>query len=363
MSSEITSVGSTEYRDTEEEYDMFIEADPRTTLIDLLRNSHLCLGTPIGSGKGGVVSPLYFVKDALVKDTQKVIKVAHETISPAMYPQFNPLIGEHLATPLNHPNLIGPEKCYYNNNGLITCQPSSRSLFVGQIMRKSKGVPLSTYLEKRQPNLRERVKILYDISRALAYLHAQRMIHGDLNFNNILVEGEGVFLKGILIDFGLAHKLPDNPKDPKSETPKDQGSLFDQGMTCFLAPEILQNSPHQTNSDVWALGKICSIIFHNDRQEERRQNPTHPICKHKEDSTGAVNQSEPQPSNPVSNDEEYTDIPCRPTDTFALNKKPESHNEKWLLNRIEALIGRMLDPNPKTRISIYEVVKEFRACL
>lgn len=92
----------------------------------------------------------------------------------------------------------------------------------------------------RLSGLAERARLLLDISRALAFLADQGLVHGDVKPDNIGVR-DGRF---VLLDFGIAR--------PAREF---IGDMDQTGSLRTRAPEVLLDEQHHTvKSDVWALG-------------------------------------------------------------------------------------------------------------
>jgi serine/threonine protein kinase len=92
------------------------------------------------------------------------------------------------------------------------------------------------------PGLDEAANLLYDLAGALALLHSERYVHGDLKPDNIGY-ADGNY---ILLDFGVCrHVTSIGPDDPPN------GSLRTR------APELLaREGPMSFASDVWALGAV-----------------------------------------------------------------------------------------------------------
>lgn len=88
-------------------------------------------------------------------------------------------------------------------------------------------------------------KFIVDIMRALAYLHARGVVHGDLKPQNIAVAGTGEFK---LIDFGgtsIRHK-----------------GVYEQPLTTynFVGPEHATATYGPAN-DIWAVGVVAIFYF------------------------------------------------------------------------------------------------------
>lgn len=90
-----------------------------------------------------------------------------------------------------------------------------------------------------------------DLCRALAAVHAAKLVHGDLKASNVMREGDGV--RGgttdagriVLMDFGSSDESsPTGARSATSVTP----------LTC--APEVLRGEPASPASDLYSLGAL-----------------------------------------------------------------------------------------------------------
>ncbi|XP_061487116.1 aurora kinase B-like isoform X5 [Rhineura floridana] len=85
-------------------------------------------------------------------------------------------------------------------------------------------------------------KYMEEISDALMYCHAQKVIHRDIKPENLLLGLRGE-LK--LADFGWSVHAPSLRRTTLC------------GTTDYLAPEMIEGSPHGENVDVWCVGVLC----------------------------------------------------------------------------------------------------------
>lgn len=97
-----------------------------------------------------------------------------------------------------------------------------------------------------------RVMIARDLASGLSYLHSKGVFHRDLTSKNCLIKMEDGKYTGVLGDFGLAEKIPDNLN---AERLSVVGSPF------WMAPEVLHSLPYNEKADVFSYGIIlCEII-------------------------------------------------------------------------------------------------------
>ncbi|OTA95992.1 hypothetical protein M434DRAFT_160867 [Hypoxylon sp. CO27-5] len=88
--------------------------------------------------------------------------------------------------------------------------------------------------------------------RALEYLHRERVRHKDIKPNNILINGEQVYLT----DFGISRDIR-NVTTSKTSGPA--GAKTER----YMAPEVGDGEPRGRVADVWSLGccvlEICTL--------------------------------------------------------------------------------------------------------
>ncbi|KIO32375.1 hypothetical protein M407DRAFT_241460 [Tulasnella calospora MUT 4182] len=100
----------------------------------------------------------------------------------------------------------------------------------------------------------DRLKLLLDIAKGLAYLHSRRtpLVHGDIKPENILINDRG---DALIMDFGLAMVMEANPWYSSSH--RQGGSLR------WMAPELLLNGKETRScrSDVYSYGGVAFEVM------------------------------------------------------------------------------------------------------
>jgi len=95
------------------------------------------------------------------------------------------------------------------------------------------------------------IPVIVQICRALAYLHARGVIHGDLKPHNILLADDtgdtGHRIK--IVDFGLAHEI---------RLPEDRARYYTPGYT---APEARLPQPIDHRADLYSLGALWYALL------------------------------------------------------------------------------------------------------
>ncbi|MBI3271404.1 MAG: protein kinase [Planctomycetes bacterium] len=114
------------------------------------------------------------------------------------------------------------------------------------------GLPLHEYVADRAPSPRAILELVRQVSEAVAYAHAQGVIHRDLKPQNILVDASA---RPHLLDFGLAKDLHDAASRTRS------GYAF--GTPAYMPPEQAAGDVRAIDerSDVYSLGAILFEAF------------------------------------------------------------------------------------------------------
>ena len=102
-------------------------------------------------------------------------------------------------------------------------------------------------------SLSETATYLDQVSSALAYAHAHRVIHRDIKPNNLLIHNDG---RLVLADFGIARIMQDTGKTIDSTLTSP--SIF-IGTPNYMAPEMVQGGPIDHRVDIYELG---IVLFH-----------------------------------------------------------------------------------------------------
>lgn len=117
---------------------------------------------------------------------------------------------------------------------------------VGIWMELVRGRTLESILAEGGPlAAREAAVVGTDLCRALAAVHAQGLVHGDLKTQNALREEGGRIL---LMDFGASALMPSGPA-------RDEDAV-NAGTPYYMAPELFRGSPASARTDVYALGVL-----------------------------------------------------------------------------------------------------------
>ncbi|XP_076926504.1 CBL-interacting serine/threonine-protein kinase 1-like [Bidens hawaiensis] len=151
-------------------------------------------------------------------------------------------------------------------------------------------------------------KLFQQLIDGVTYCHDKGVYHRDLKLENVLVDAKGSIK---ISDFGLS-ALPQHLRD--------DGLLHTTcGSPNYVAPEILQNRGYDgATSDTWSCGVILYVILTE--------------CLPFDDRNLAV--------------------------IYQKIFKGDVQMPKWLPSGAKNLIKRILDPNPKTRITMADIKED-----
>jgi len=104
---------------------------------------------------------------------------------------------------------------------------------------------------KRHELLMEPLRIALNVASSLAYLHEKGIIYRDLKADNVGFDFDG---KCKLFDFGLARRLP---RDPKMKQMNDTYIMSGKtGSLMFMAPEVYNEKPYNHKADVYSMAML-----------------------------------------------------------------------------------------------------------
>ncbi len=109
------------------------------------------------------------------------------------------------------------------------------------------------------------VEVFVQLARALDYIHALGLVHGDIKPSNVLVcppDAAGSQPQAKLIDFGLARMLRGKSDEPELEDP---GGLVILGTPGFSAPEKVKGDATDSRSDVYSLAATIHAAVRGQR--------------------------------------------------------------------------------------------------
>ena len=112
------------------------------------------------------------------------------------------------------------------------------------VMEHVQGERLDRHLERVAPSLDQRLLLFRQICDAVAFAHAQLIVHCDLKPSNVLIDGAG---RPLLLDFGIARLL---------DADASSGGMVKAYTPGYASPELQSGLPVGTASDVYSLGVL-----------------------------------------------------------------------------------------------------------
>jgi transcriptional regulator with GAF, ATPase, and Fis domain/tetratricopeptide (TPR) repeat protein len=182
----------------------------------------------------GAFADVYLVEDASTKTQHALKLLPAQAASSRLRGEFARL------TELSHPNIVRVV-----DGGVLTVGPFAGCAFL--VMDFVAGPTLAEALAGGLPGTGPAERLAFfakaaeSLADALAYLHGQGVIHGDISPANIHCDKSG---RPVLIDFGLAHLLQPTTGAVSSGV---------SGTLGFIAPEALLGERGPA-SDLFALG-------------------------------------------------------------------------------------------------------------
>ncbi|MFO0875340.1 MAG: serine/threonine-protein kinase [Phycisphaerales bacterium] len=121
------------------------------------------------------------------------------------------------------------------------------------VMELCKGDPISTYCDRRNLTISDRLELFEQVCRAVQHAHTKGIIHRDLKPSNILVSSQDGKPFAKVIDFGIAKATDDRLAERTMFTEHRQ--LI--GTVEYMSPEQAEGSVDiDTRTDVYSLGVL-----------------------------------------------------------------------------------------------------------
>jgi eukaryotic-like serine/threonine-protein kinase len=198
------------------------------------------------------------------------------------------------------------------------------------VLEYVEGDPIDKYCDDRALGVEARIRLLLDVSSAVAHAHSNLIVHRDIKPSNVLVRNDGQVK---LLDFGIAKLLEvdETSSDATQLTLEDGAALTPR----FAAPEQVAGGAISTATDVYSLGVLLYVLLTG----------RHPAG--------------PGPHTPVELVKAIAEAePARASDTFALadtesiSAKRAASSEKLrrqLRGDLDTILAKALKKNPSER--------------
>ena len=196
-------------------------------------------------GEGGMATVYRGVQLSL--DRPVAIKVLSATLSdnPSIIKRFKR--ESLIIARLNHPNII-----HVIDRGMTS---KGRPVFVMEFVE---GLNLADAIRVDTYSFNQKVDIVVQICKGVAYAHKLDVIHRDIKPANIIIDQEG-FAK--LLDFGIASFFKAEKEEASDDARLDETRLI-MGTEAYMAPEQHKGiSETSSLSDVYSLGVVMHELF------------------------------------------------------------------------------------------------------
>ena len=167
----------------------------------------------------------------VISDRIEAMKVVLPSLvgSPELAERFMREI--KLQARLSHPNIASLHNALRAENSLL------------MVMEYIEGVTLHQRLGRTRMDIPEAIDLVQQILDALAYAHAQGVVHRDVKPANIMITRDGLVK---LMDFGIARAV--DHQEHLTRTGAAVGSLY------YMSPEQVQGVAVDHRSDLYSLG-------------------------------------------------------------------------------------------------------------
>ncbi|MBU1077674.1 MAG: serine/threonine protein kinase, partial [Spirochaetes bacterium] len=207
----------------------------------LIINNQYKIGHKLGEGGLAVI---YKAKDIKTKKDLALKILKKKRISSFLEDKIRFKKEVEIVSKFNHPNIVKISGTgEYNNVPYI-------------IMELLKGESLYDLLEEGiRFTIKDSIKIIKQVTEALAYVHSRNIIHRDLKPGNIIIDRKSKKIK--VLDFGLALMM-------ELREIKEADEII--GTFGYMSPEAtgIINKPVDERSDLYSLGIILYRLVTED---------------------------------------------------------------------------------------------------
>ena len=239
---------------------------------------------------------------------------------------------------LNHKNIIKLEDIFYTRPKDINNKRGNVYLVFPYMDYDLIGIISSGY----SFNISQIKYIFYQILSGISYLHKCKIIHRDIKCSNILMNKKGEVCIG---DLGLARRDSKERQTIKKYT----GTVV---TLCYRAPELLLGDRNYgPEIDIWSLGCVFAelltgrVLFLVNGKEKSQADKIFSICGTPNEKNWPGVTSLPNYKNYVQNTNYNNCL------------REQFKNNKLVDNNVFDLLSKLLDLNPKTRITVDQALE------
>jgi len=193
-------------------------------------------------GRGGMAR-VYLARD-IKHDRDVAVKVIAPDIAASL--GGNRFLQEiAVAARLRHPNIVPMYDSGERDGVLYFVMPYEEGPSLKERLAMPPPIPSG-----------ERISILRDIARALAYAHEQGLVHRDIKPDNVLLSGGAA----VVADFGIAKAVSAAQSSPSSGVITQAGARI--GTPAYMAPEQAVGDPTTDHrADIYSFGCLAYELY------------------------------------------------------------------------------------------------------
>ncbi len=211
-------------------------------LLEQLKNTFADLYTVESEMKGGGMSRLFLATDVALRRRVVIKILPPDLVSPMMLARFRR--ESEVTAQLQHPHILPVISAGVKDGLVHYVMPFIEGESLRGLLQREKQLPIAYAL-----------RILREMTDALAYAHKAGVIHRDIKPENVLIQ-DG---HAVLADFGIAAALTGGGTEPGERL---TGTGISLGTVGYMAPEqALGEKTVDARADIYAMGVVGFELF------------------------------------------------------------------------------------------------------